>query len=139
MKRWLSLGLVSLFLVWGSGVWAGVGKLDLAWTDNATNEDGFAVEKHAGACTPAVAFTEIARTVANVVVYSDQTLGAGSTWCYRLRAFNAAGFSAYSNEAAGTTLSVPGGPTNLLIAFLRALGLTALEDWLFPTPVVTVG
>ena len=140
MKRWLIPAGAGLFLAWSVwSAWAGVGKLDLIWTDNATNEDGFAVEKHSGACAPGVAFTEIGRVGPNIVIYSDQNLAAGSTWCYRVRAFNAAGMSAYSNEASGATLSVPGGPTNLLIALLRAFGLTALEDWLFPTPVVTTG
>ena len=116
MKRWLiPAALVGLFLVWAVSAWAGVGKLDLTWTDNATNEDGFAVEKHAGACAPGVAFAEVARTAPNELTYSDPTLAAGSTWCYRVRAFNAAGFSAFSNEAAGTTVSVPGGPTGLTI------------------------
>ena len=116
MKRWLIPAGAGLFLAWSVwSAWAGVGKLDLIWTDNATNEDGFAVEKHAGACTPAVVFAEISRTAANVLTYADTNLPAGSTWCYRVRAFNAAGFSAFSNEAAGTTVSVPGGPTGLTI------------------------
>jgi hypothetical protein len=140
MKRVGVMGLIVLLVLLMPGLGhAGVGKLDLSWNDNATNEDGFAIESHVGPCSPGTAFTELARVGVNVKAFTHAPLGPGETVCYRVRAFNAAGMSAPSNEAAGTTLPTPGGPTNLLIAFLRALGLTAVEDWLFPTPRVTTG
>lgn len=130
--------LALLGLLVTTPAWGGVGKLDLAWTDNATNEDGFAVESHTGACVAGATFAEIGRTAVNVMTFSNTGLGNGVTMCYRVRAFNAAGLSGYTNEAAGTTLPVPNAPTNLLISFLRALGLDAIEDWLFPTPKVSL-
>ena len=57
----------------------------------------------------------IASVAANVVSYSDSNLTAGSTYCYRVRAFNAAGASAAdqrglhngpgSHDAASATIS----------------------------------
>jgi len=41
----------------------------------------------------------------DVTSYSDSGLAAGSTWHYRVRAVNASGSSAYSNEASATTQS----------------------------------
>ena len=73
--------------------WGGVGKLDLAWTDNSTNEDGFAVESHTGACVAGATFTEIGRTALNVITFSNTGLGNGVTICYRVRAFIAPGSS----------------------------------------------
>ncbi|MCS6927827.1 MAG: fibronectin type III domain-containing protein, partial [Candidatus Binatia bacterium] len=79
---------------------AAAAQLTLNWRDNSTNESGFAVERKTGT---AGAFAEIVRTAANVVSYTDANLAAGTTYCYRVRAFNATQHSAYSNESCGTT------------------------------------
>src|SRR5206468_4618362 len=72
-------------------------EIDLAWTDNATNEDGFRIEYCAGVgCT---AFGEIAVVGANVTTYRHFSPAAGTSHSYRVRAYTATGTSVYSNTA----------------------------------------
>jgi hypothetical protein len=71
---------------------------DLAWSDNSTNEDGFKIERKLGAQG---SYAEIAMVAASVSSYSDSgiTRVPGDTYYYRVRTYNAAGNSGYSNEA----------------------------------------
>ncbi len=75
-------------------------RIDLAWTDNSSNETGFQIERsRAGG-----AFSLIATTAANATTYSDTTgLTPNKLFSYRVRAINAAGSSAFSNTASATT------------------------------------
>ena len=74
----------------------GSGRLvTLNWTDTASNETGFHVERAAKAKT--LQFSRIATLGANVRTYS-RTETAG-TWVYRVQAYNDVGASAYSNSA----------------------------------------
>ena len=82
-----------------------VSQIDLAWTDNANNEDGFKIERCTG--TGCTSFAQITSVVSNVVTYSDASLTAETTYCYRVRAFNAGGDSDYSNTACATTQASP--------------------------------
>jgi hypothetical protein len=83
-------------------------RIDLGWTDTAANESGFKIERCQGAgCS---SFAEIATVGSNVASYADTTgLAASTSYSYRVRAYNSAGDSAYSNTASATTL---GGPVN---------------------------
>lgn len=67
----------------------------LQWTDNASNETGFYVERAAKAKTPQ--FSRIQTLGANVTTY-QRTETAGQ-WVYRVQAYNATGVSGYSNNA----------------------------------------
>lgn len=78
-------------------------EIDLAWTQNSTNENGFTVERS----TDGVNFTPIATVGANVVNGADIGLNPSTTYYYRVRAFNAAGDSAYSNITSARTFDVP--------------------------------
>src|SRR5439155_1510981 len=85
-------------------------QIDLAWTDNATNEDGFRIERCQGVgCTT---FTEITTVGANVTTYQNTALTLDISYSYRVRAYNAAGTSSYSNTATATTMP-PAAPTTL--------------------------
>ena len=75
-------------------------QLMLTWTDNATNEDGFAVARKTGSTGT---FAQIATVGPNLTSYADSAAAAVTTYCYRVAAFNIAGSSAYSSEACGTT------------------------------------
>jgi subtilisin family serine protease len=76
-------------------------RITLAWTDNSLNETGFKIERCQGAgCTN---FAQIATVGANVQTYQNAGLKANTTYQYRVRAYNAAGNSAYSNTAPVTT------------------------------------
>jgi hypothetical protein len=82
-------------------------QINLAWTDNATNETGFRVERCSGAgCAN---FAQVGTDLAaNTVSYNDVGLTASTSYSYRVRAFNATDVSAYSNIVPATT-SVTGG------------------------------
>jgi hypothetical protein len=78
-------------------------QINLGWTDNATNETGFKIERKTGI---GGTWGLIATVGADVTAYSNTGLAAGTTYYYRLRATNAAGDSASSNEASATTPAV---------------------------------
>jgi hypothetical protein len=73
--------------------------LALAWTDNAGTESGFKIERKTGSGS----YAQIASVGPNVRKYTDSGLAGRTTYTYRVRAYNAAGDSGYSNEASGTT------------------------------------
>jgi PKD repeat protein len=77
-------------------------QINLNWTDNSGNETGFKVERCTGSgCT---SFAQIAAVGVNVRSYNNTGLSKSTTYTYRVRAYNAAGNSAYSNAVAGKTL-----------------------------------
>lgn len=82
-------------------------QVNLAWTDNASTETGFSIERS----TDGVNFAQIATTGANTTSYPDTGLSAATTYHYRIRAFNGSGNSGYSNSASATTQSGGGGTT----------------------------
>lgn len=83
-------------------------QIDLTWADNASDEDGFEIERCQGAgCTD---FTAIAPVGANVVTDSNSELSANTLYRYRVRAFNGGGASGYSNETEATTEPAPEPP-----------------------------
>jgi hypothetical protein len=63
-------------------------RIDLQWTDNAYNEDGFRIERRIDG-----AFKQIATVAANVTGFSDQGLPSTANVAYRVKAFNAIGDS----------------------------------------------
>ena len=88
-------------------------QIDLGWTDNSDNEKGFQVERATAVDGP---FTLVASLGPGVTSYSNSGLASGTSYFYRVRSFNADGFSGYSNVASATTLDLPAAPaapTNL--------------------------
>jgi serine protease AprX len=74
--------------------------ISLAWVNHADNQTGFSLERCKGAtCTN---FVEVTRTTGTTWVNTG--LKSGTTYRYRVRAYNAVGFSAYSNIDDATTL-----------------------------------
>jgi len=85
-----------------SGSAVSTSQVNLAWSDNASNEDGFKIERCSGNnCTN---FTQVATVGANVRNYSNTGLSKNTVYTYRVRAYNSFGNSAYSNTAAARTL-----------------------------------
>jgi len=75
----------------------------LTWHDNSSGETGFKIErKESGG-----EFGEVATVSAGQTTYTDHGLKGGKTYVYRVSAFNAIAYSAYSNEASVTTSGVP--------------------------------
>jgi hypothetical protein len=85
-------------------------QFNLTWTETSDNEEGFKLECKSGqADLPAGAAQAgewkpvQGRTPANWATFTDYGLDRGQTYAYRVRAFNAAGESGWSNEAAAQT------------------------------------
>lgn len=95
-------------------------EIKLSWTDNSTNEDGFIIERR----LDAEPWIEISKTAANVVAFSDPSAVAGRKHAYRVSAFNTAGKSAPSNEAA--SMYFAGYPANLRGTILPEQGVLVL-------------
>ena len=88
-------------------------QVNLTWTDNATNETGFTVERCSGAnCGN---FAAIGGVAANATTYTDPTAAPNTTYSYRVFAFNGGGNSQPSNVATVTTPNSAGpvAPSNL--------------------------
>ncbi|HJU55114.1 MAG TPA: fibronectin type III domain-containing protein, partial [Pyrinomonadaceae bacterium] len=71
------------------------------WTDNANNEVGFRIERCQGAnCTN---FLEVGTRGANSTSFLNTGLARNTLYRYRVRSYNKAGNSGYSNIASVTT------------------------------------
>jgi hypothetical protein len=74
-------------------------QINLAWTDNATNEQWFNLERKQGTG----GYAAIASPFQDATSYPNTNLTSGTTYTYRIKAHNASGDSTYSNEASATT------------------------------------
>lgn len=92
-------------------------EIDLTWTDNSDNEDGFRVRRS----TDNVTFDEIVVTAANATSYSDTGLTGNTTYYYKVKATGPAGGSGYTSVASATTQGNPPAAPSGLVA-------TALSD-----------
>jgi fibronectin type 3 domain-containing protein len=84
-------------------------QLTMTWVDNSGGEAAFSIERKTG---NAGTYAEIAQQSAGVISYVDTTVSGGTTYCYRVRAFDSAGTSTYSNEACAS----PGGSFTVTVA-----------------------
>jgi titin len=85
-------------------------RIVLTWTDNSTGEAGFKVERSTDGAT----FAQIAALGANATAYSNTNLVPDTSYSYRVRAYEGANHSGYSNVASAATLPSPAAPTNLV-------------------------
>ncbi|MGA2140338.1 MAG: fibronectin type III domain-containing protein [Verrucomicrobiia bacterium] len=79
-------------------------QIALSWTDNATNETGFAIEQAPDSGGSPGTWAQIRTVNPNVTTYTNVGLTANTTYWYRVRASNTGGYSPYSNQANATTL-----------------------------------
>lgn len=84
--------------------------LELSWTDNASDETGFEIERAEGSST---FFVAVGTAAANAAGFTDTGLATSATYSYRVRAVNDAGPSTYSAAASATTAlpAPPAAPT----------------------------
>lgn len=87
--------------------------VQLDWTDGATTETSFEVERASGGG----AFTNVQILSANTTAWTDTGLSPGTHYAYRVRACNTSGCSGWSNTGTattpGATPSTPAPPTGL--------------------------
>jgi hypothetical protein len=84
----------------------------LTWTNNATNQTGFHLDR---ATDPGFTMNLITENLpANATSFTDSATGLapGGTYYYRIRAYNSAGDSGNSNVASVTIPLAPPAPTN---------------------------
>jgi len=77
-------------------------QINLSWTDNASNEDGFTIQWSTDGGN---SFSDLTSVNANTTSYQNTGLNASTTYHYRLFSYNGSGNSAYSNLASATTQS----------------------------------
>jgi hypothetical protein len=77
----------------------GTTTVTLSWTDFSNSENGFKIERS----TDNVTFTQIGTAATNQTTYNDSGLTPGTRYFYRVRAFNNAGNSTFSNKASVLT------------------------------------
>ncbi|HEV2844746.1 MAG TPA: fibronectin type III domain-containing protein, partial [Thermoanaerobaculia bacterium] len=83
-------------------------EIDLTWQDNSSNEDAFRVERLVNGV-----FQEVLIVGAGTTSTRIGNLTPGTTYGFRVRASNAAGFSAYTNAANATTQAPPTTPSGI--------------------------
>ena len=85
-------------------------QINLYWTDNSSNEDGFEVHRSVNGAP----FTLLAPTAPNAVSYSNLGLSPATSYCYQVRAYRRTGkntaYSAFSTSDCATT--APAAPSN---------------------------
>lgn len=79
-------------------------QLHLAWTDSSNGANGFQVERKT---TAGGGFVVVATLGKGVTQYADVGLQVSTLYYYRLRAYNAFGYSLYTNETNATTDAGP--------------------------------
>lgn len=91
-------------------------QISLAWADNSNDESGFKIER---APTLGGPWSQIGTAGAGATSFVSSGLTPSTLYCYRVRAYNSAGDSDYSNAASATTIasnpspSLPSAPGNL--------------------------
>jgi streptogramin lyase len=75
-------------------------QLNLAWTDNSSNETAISIWRRTGSGI----YARVAVLPPSISHYVDAGLSPKTTYTYRVRAINNSGASLWSNEASGTTL-----------------------------------
>jgi len=96
-------------------------QVQLNWTDNATNETGFIIERRVlGGTFAPLPITVPANTGTGTVTYTDTTVAAGNTYEYQVRSVNAVGQSTPSNIASVAIPAPPAAPSNVLATAARS-------------------
>jgi len=131
MKRLLLFGMLVTLLL--SPGFVSAASLNLGWVDNSTNEMGFNVERKIEVCAGTGAFAPLVSTGVNVTAYLDGAVAEGSSYCYRLNAWNTVDgtvngtkqYSAWSNTAgASIVYTAASAPTGLAISGTGVLSWT---------------
>ncbi|MEK7310091.1 MAG: fibronectin type III domain-containing protein [Planctomycetota bacterium] len=84
--------------------------ISLEWVDNATNEEGFKLQRS----TDGITYTLRATPAPDAGSYNDTGLSENTAYWYRIYAFNAGGNSGYAGPISATTLlPLPSAPSTM--------------------------
>jgi len=84
-------------------------RVDLSWTDNASNEQFYEIQRASSTAGNCGTFSTVATIGASSTSFAVSGLSASTTYCFRVRATNGfgGGTAVTSNEFAVTTLAAP--------------------------------
>jgi len=105
------------------GVWPAT--IGLSWTDAATNETGYTVQRQlttTSTCNAAGAWSALTSLPANSTAFVDNTATSGSAYCYRVQAVNANGVSPWSTTSPVSLALTVATPSGLSAALTSATG-----------------
>jgi len=77
-------------------------RLTLNWVDNSGGAAKFTIERRMGTTGT---YAPVATTGVGITTYTDSEIVGSTTYCYRVKGFNASGESGYSNEACASWTS----------------------------------
>ena len=102
-------------------------QINLTWTDNSDDEDGFEIHRCQGAqCTN---FAPVATVASDATTYTNTDLSANTLYRYEVRAYNSEGTLGSSNIAQATTQQTagpPAAPTSLTATASPGTGVIGL-------------
>jgi len=105
-------------------------EIDLVWTNNASTQTGFAIERALdnGSGSPGT-WAQVTTVGANVTNYDDTGVMPSTIYWYRVRAYDAEGYSPYCNQASAATPPLAA-PSGLVLHILSAsqISLTWTDD-----------
>ena len=96
--------LVILSVAMALAGWAHAADLFISWVDNASDETSFELERGSD---PDGTFVNIATLAANTTTYRDINVTPNTQYCYRVRACNANGCSAYTTDSGSICQRAP--------------------------------
>lgn len=108
-----------------AGTAASSTQINLTWVDNAGDETGYHIERAVGGGS----YGQIATLAAGATSFANTGLIASTTYSYRVRAYNSAGFSSYSNAVTVTTQAPPPPPAAPGSPTVSLSGRTATISW----------
>lgn len=85
----------------------------LSWTDNATNETGFLIQRSVNGAPETLLTTMNANNKTGKVSFLDSNVTPGNTYAYRVASINSSGTSTYTNTVTLVIPSLPLAPTTL--------------------------
>ncbi|MEZ5072442.1 MAG: fibronectin type III domain-containing protein [Bacteroidales bacterium] len=96
--------------------------VQLTWTDNASNEQGFVIGRSSVSGGP---YTQVGTAAADAVTYTDAAgLSPNTTYYYQVYAYNAGGNSSAVTVQATTLPNAPAAPTNLVFSGVTSSAIT---------------
>jgi peptidyl-Asp metalloendopeptidase len=99
--------------------------ISLSWRDNSDNETGFVVQRAVNGS----AFADRASLGTNTTRFSDTGLTGGTTYSYRVRAWNSAGTSEFTNTVTFVTPAAPPPPASPAPANVKLATEVATVAW----------